>query len=100
MFCFDFVVLVILNFNWVFYGVFWCVLLNVFYVIVIIDFVDCLLYFWMEDQDQIMICGMDFVYWQVIILGFYKLQDIYFVLGMILKDNFYMSVFVDVLICE
>ncbi len=85
----DLVVSVIPNFNWVLYGALRRALPNVPYATVITDFADCPPHFWMEDQDQIMICGTDLAYRQAITSGFYKPQDIHLVSGMILKDNFY-----------
>jgi 1,2-diacylglycerol 3-beta-galactosyltransferase len=85
----DLVVSVIPNFNWVLFGALRRALPHVPYATVITDFADCPPHFWMEDQDQIMICGTDIAYRQAVTSGFYRPADIHLVSGMILKDNFY-----------
>lgn len=85
----DLVVSVIPNFNWVMFGALRRVLPNVPYLTVITDFADCPPHFWMEDQDQVMICGTDLAYRQAVNSGFYRPSNIHLVSGMILKENFY-----------
>lgn len=85
----DLVVSVIPNFNWVMFGALRRVHPNVPYMTVITDFADCPPHFWMEDQDQIMVCGTDMAYRQAVTTGFYRPSEIHLVSGMILKDNFY-----------
>ena len=86
----DIVISVIPNFNWPMFGALRRIHPDVPYLTVITDMVDCPPHFWMEDQDQSMICGTEKAYQQAISTGFYKTENIHRVSGMILRENFYL----------
>lgn len=85
----DLVISVIPNFNWALFGALRRIHPLVPYVTVITDLVDCPPHFWMEDQDQMMICGTAKAYEQAIATGYYKPENVHLVSGMILRENFY-----------
>ena len=85
----DLVVSVIPNFNWALFGALRRVHANVPYFTVITDFADCPPHFWMEDQDQSIICGTDIAYRQALGTGFYRDENLHLVSGMVLKESFY-----------
>jgi hypothetical protein len=86
----DIVVSVIPNFNWIMFGALRRVYPDVPYLTVITDMLDCPPHFWMEDQDQYMICGTARAYQQAMESGFYKPERVRRVSGMILRENFYL----------
>ncbi|WP_204279487.1 hypothetical protein, partial [Enterobacter asburiae] len=59
------------------------------YVTVMTDMVDCPPNFWMEDQDQVMICGTPKALAQAKASGFYRPGKVFEVSGMMLKKSFY-----------
>ena len=85
----DIVLSVIPNFNGVLFSALKGVLPDVPYITIMTDMVDYPPHFWMEDQDQIMICGTEKAYAQAKATGFYKPENIVKVSGMILKKSFY-----------
>jgi hypothetical protein len=86
----DIVISVIPNFNWPMFGALRRIYPDVPYLTVMTDMVDCPPHFWMEDQDQIMICGTEKAYQQAASTGFYRAENIHRVSGMILRENFYL----------
>lgn len=86
----DLVISVIPNFNWVIFGALRRIHPLVPYMTVITDFADCPPHFWMEDQDQAVVCGTDLAYRQAISSGFYRPSEVHLVSGMVLKENFYL----------
>lgn len=87
----DLVVSLIPNFNGVLYRSLERVYPEVPYVTVMTDLVDTPPRFWMEDQDQHMICGTEKAYLQAVTSGFYDPEKIFHVSGMIMKRGFYAS---------
>jgi hypothetical protein len=85
----DLVVSVIPNFNRVMFAALRKVHSHVPYLTVMTDMVDCPPHFWMEDQDQIMVCGTKKAFEQAMSIGYYARQRIHLVSGMILKGSFY-----------
>ncbi|MFM2281215.1 MAG: hypothetical protein RLZZ444_3446 [Pseudomonadota bacterium] len=85
----DLVVSVIPNFNAVMFDALRRVSDTIPYVTVITDMVDCPPHFWMEDQDQSMICGTTKAFGQALASGFYARENVFEVSGMILKESFY-----------
>lgn len=87
----DLVISVIPNFNSVLYRSLKNTFPHVPYVTIMTDMVDIPPHFWMEDQDQIMICGTPKAFKQAVASGYYKPENIHQVSGMILKKYFYDS---------
>lgn len=85
----DLVVSVIPNFNRVMFCALRAFAPDIPYATVITDMVDYPPHFWMEDQDQIMICGTPKAARQARATGFYAEDRIFEVSGMILKESFY-----------
>jgi 1,2-diacylglycerol 3-beta-galactosyltransferase len=85
----DLVVSVIPNFNAVLFGALSSFDPLIPYATVITDLVDCPPHFWMEDQDQSMICGTPIAYAQAQASGFYRPERIFAVSGMLLRESFY-----------
>ncbi|MDO6963768.1 glycosyltransferase [Rhizobium alvei] len=85
----DLVVSVIPNFNAVMFDALRQVSETIPYVTVMTDMVDCPPHFWMEDQDQVMICGTTKAFGQALATGFYGRANVFEVSGMILKESFY-----------
>jgi len=85
----DLVVSVIPNFNAVMFSALAAFDPSIPYATVITDLVDCPPHFWMEDQDQAMICGTPIAYAQAQASGFYRPERIFQVSGMLLRDTFY-----------
>lgn len=85
----DLVVSVIPNFNAVMFHALKTFDPGIPYVTVITDMVDCPPHFWMEDQDQFLICGTPAAFEQARATGFYAPKKIFAVSGMILKESFY-----------
>ncbi|ALK10955.1 glycosyltransferase [Blastochloris viridis] len=85
----DLVVSVIPNFNGVMFRALKAVHPNTPFVTVMTDMVDCPPHFWMEDQDQVVVCGTQRALEQAKTSGFYRAQNIYEVSGMILRKSFY-----------
>lgn len=85
----DLVSSVIPNFNRVMFCALRAFASDIPYVTVITDMVDYPPHFWMEDQDQHMICGTAKAVKQARATGFYAADKIFEVSGMVLKDSFY-----------
>ncbi|MGV3552446.1 glycosyltransferase [Rhizobium sp.] len=85
----DLVLSVIPNFNRVMFCALRAFAADIPYATVITDMVDYPPHFWMEDQDQIMICGTPKAAKQARATGFYADDRIHEVSGMILKESFY-----------
>lgn len=85
----DLVLSVIPNFNRVMFCALRAFAADIAYATVITDMVDYPPHFWMEDQDQVMICGTPKAAKQARATGFYAEEKIFEVSGMILKDAFY-----------
>jgi 1,2-diacylglycerol 3-beta-galactosyltransferase len=85
----DLVVSVIPNFNAILYDTLKKHYPAVPYVTVMTDMVDLPPHFWMEDQDQYIVCGTDTACVQARQSGFYDAGKIFVVSGMILKKSFY-----------
>ncbi|WP_162530367.1 glycosyltransferase [Rhodovastum atsumiense] len=85
----DIVVSVIPNFNGVMFRALRAVHAHVPYVTVMTDMVDCPPRFWMEDQDQVIVCGTDRALAQARATGFYDPANIVGVSGMMLGSRFY-----------
>ncbi len=85
----DVVVSVIPNFNRFLFNALKDVLPQVPYVTIMTDMLDIPPHFWMEDQDQYLICGTKAAYDQAKETRFFDTNRIYRVSGMILKKGFY-----------
>jgi 1,2-diacylglycerol 3-beta-galactosyltransferase len=85
----DLVVSVIPNFNRVMFCALRAFAADIPYVTVITDMVDYPPNFWMEDQDQVVVCGTPKAAKQARATGFYRADCIHEVSGMILKEAFY-----------
>lgn len=85
----DLVLSVIPNFNRVMFCALRAFAADIPYATVITDMVDYPPHFWMEEQDQVMICGTPKAARQARATGFYAEHKIFEVSGMILKDAFY-----------
>jgi 1,2-diacylglycerol 3-beta-galactosyltransferase len=85
----DLVVSVIPNFNGVMFGALRAFDPEIPYLTVMTDMVDCPPHFWMEDQDQYMICGTPKAFEQALASGYYAPEKIFQVSGMLLRDSFY-----------
>jgi 1,2-diacylglycerol 3-beta-galactosyltransferase len=85
----DLVISVIPNFNGVLFGALRRFDTAIPYLTVITDMVDCPPHFWMEDQDQYMVCGTQKAFEQAVATGFYAPEKIFRVSGMLLKESFY-----------
>lgn len=85
----DLVVSVIPNFNAVLFRALRSIDATIPYVTVMTDMVDCPPHFWMEDQDQHLICGSRPALAQARATGFYMPDKLHLVSGMLLRDSFY-----------
>lgn len=85
----DLVVSLIPNFNGVIYRALGAVHPHIPYVTIMTDIVDTPPCFWMEDQDQTIVCGSQKAFDQAVKTGFYDQENIVNVSGMILKQDFY-----------
>ena len=85
----DLVVSVIPNFNGVMFRALRAFDLDIPYVTVMTDMVDCPPHFWMEDQDQFLISGTRKAFEQAEATGFYAPDNIFAVSGMLLRESFY-----------
>ena len=85
----DLVLSVIPNFNRVMFCALRAFASDIAYATVITDMVDYPPHFWMEDQDQFVVCGTPKAARQARATGFYAEDRIFEVSGMILKDSFY-----------
>ena len=85
----DLVLSVIPNFNRVMFCALRAFAADIPYATVITDMVDYPPHFWMEDQDQVIICGTPKAAKQARATGFYAEDRIFEVSGMILKESFY-----------
>lgn len=85
----DLVLSVIPNFNRVMFSALRAFASDIPYATVVTDMVDYPPHFWMEDQDQVMICGTPKAAKQARATGFYAGDRIFEVSGMILKESFY-----------
>lgn len=85
----DLVISVIPNFNSVLFRALKAVYPDTPFVTIMTDMVDCPPHFWMEDQDQFIICGTRRAVTQARRSGFFRFQNIYEVSGMILRKSFY-----------
>jgi len=85
----DLVLSVIPNFNRVMFCALRAFAADIPYATVITDMVDYPPHFWMEDQDQFVICGTPKAAKQARATGFFSEEKIFEVSGMILKDAFY-----------
>jgi UDP-N-acetylglucosamine:LPS N-acetylglucosamine transferase len=83
------VVSVIPNFNRVMFCALRAFAADIPYATVITDMVDYPPHFWMEDQDQFVICGTPKAAKQARATGYYADTKIFEVSGMILKESFY-----------
>lgn len=84
----DLVVSVIPNFNGVMFHALRSVHPDVPYVTIMTDMVDCPPHFWMENQDQFLVCGTPAAFAQALDTGFYRPQRVFRVSGMILRREF------------
>jgi len=87
----DLVVSIIPNFNKVIFQALRSVHPDLPYVTVMTDIADCPPHFWLERQDQYVICGNDKAVKQACAKG-YKSNRIFQVSGMVLKPSFYRAV--------
>ena len=85
----DLVVSVVPNFNGILFRALKQVHPRTPYLTVMTDMVDCPPNFWMEDQDQIMVCGTQKATEQARETGFYQPANLIEVSGMMLKPSFY-----------
>lgn len=85
----DLVVSVIPNFNGVMFRALKQIHPDIPFVTIMTDMVDCPPNFWMEDQDQVMICGTQKAVEQAKASGFYQPANLIEVSGMMLKQSFY-----------
>jgi hypothetical protein len=85
----DLVLSVIPNFNRVIFCALRAFAADIPYATVITDMVDYPPHFWMEDQDQVIICGTPKAAKQARNTGYYAEDRIFQVSGMILKESFY-----------
>lgn len=85
----DLVLSVIPNFNRVMFCALRAFAADIPYATVITDMVDYPPHFWMEDQDQFVICGTPKAAKQARATGYYADAKIFEVSGMILKESFY-----------
>jgi hypothetical protein len=85
----DLVVSVIPNFNRPIFRALRSFAEDIAYATIITDMVDYPPHFWMEDQDQFMICGTEKAFRQAQSSGFYAADKMFQVSGMILKEAFY-----------
>ena len=83
------VISVIPNFNGVIYRALHQVHPGVPYVTIMTDMIDCPPRFWMECQDQILVCGTETAFEQARATGYYASENIRRVSGMILRREFY-----------
>lgn len=83
------VISVIPNFNRVLFRALKAVYEDVPYLTIMTDMIDCLPSFWMERQDQHLICGTKDAYQQAHKTHFYKPEKVHRVSGMILRKSFY-----------
>jgi 1,2-diacylglycerol 3-beta-galactosyltransferase len=87
----DLVLSVIPNFNRVMFCALRAFAADIPYATVITDMVDYPPHFWMEDQDQFVICGTPKAAKQARATGYYADTRIFEVSGMILKESFYQA---------
>jgi UDP-N-acetylglucosamine:LPS N-acetylglucosamine transferase len=85
----DMVVSVIPNFNRIMFNALQTVHPHVPYVTVMTDIADSPPNFWMEDQDQYVICGSRKAAMQAHLSGYYRPERIFETSGMILRPAFY-----------
>ena len=85
----DLVVSVVPNFNGILFRALKQIHPRTPYLTVMTDMVDCPPNFWMEDQDQIMVCGTQKAVEQARGSGFYQPGNLIEVSGMMLKPSFY-----------
>jgi len=85
----DLVLSVIPNFNRVMFCALRAFAADIPYATVVTDMVDYPPHFWMEDQDQYIVCGTPKAAKQARASGFYAEGKIFEVSGMILKESFY-----------
>ena len=85
----DMIISVIPNFNAVLHKSLKKVYPHTPYVTIMTDMVDVPPYFWMEKQDQFIICGTPVAHAQALATGFYRPEKVHLVSGMILKKCFY-----------
>jgi hypothetical protein len=85
----DLVVSVIPNFNRLMFDALEGVFPSTPYVTIMTDLVDLPPHFWMEDQDQFLICGTTEAYAQAKATGFYNPNKLFAVSGMMLRKDFY-----------
>lgn len=85
----DLVVSVIPNFNGVMFRALSAFDPDIPYVTVMTDMVDCPPHFWMEDQDQFLVCGTSRAFEQARATGFYTPEKTFHVSGMLLRESFY-----------
>lgn len=85
----DLVLSVIPNFNRVMFCALRAFAADIPYATVVTDMVDYPPHFWMEDQDQFIICGTPRAAKQARATGYYAQDRIFEVSGMILKESFY-----------
>lgn len=85
----DMVVSVVPNFNRIMFDALQMVHPDKPYVTIMTDVADSPPHFWMEDQDQYMICGSRKALIQAHLSGFYRPERIFQTSGMILRPSFY-----------
>lgn len=85
----DLVVSMVPNFNGVMFEALRVAQPQATFVTVMTDMVDCPPHYWMEAQDQFLICGSPTAFGQALASGFYDRKKLFRVSGMILKPAFY-----------
>lgn len=85
----DMVVSVVPNFNRVLFEALQSAHRGTPYVTIMTDMADVAPNFWMEDQDQYLICGTRKATLQAALTGFYRPERIFEVSGMIIRPDFY-----------
>jgi hypothetical protein len=87
----DLVVSVIPNFNGAIFRALESAWPAVPFVTIMTDLADCPPRFWMEDQNQIIICGTETAFRQALKTGFYDPRKVFKVSGMLLRREFYQA---------
>ena len=85
----DLVISVVPNFNGVLFRALKSVHPDVPYITIMTDLMDCPPYFWMEYQDQFLICGTKAAFDQAIGTDFYDPDKVFCASGMLLRKSFY-----------
>ena len=85
----DLVISVIPNFNGTIFRALESAWPAVPFVTIMTDLADCPPRFWMENQDQVVICGTETAFRQALKTGFYEPRKVFRVSGMLLRREFY-----------